>query len=181
MTVDLPIVVDEHLSLVLADDSVAEAYRDLVLGDLDRLRPWEELARPGLTTDDVRAYLTPGLTGWAEGTGVPTAIVLDGQVVGALAARITPATAKAELGYWSASSAGGRGVMTRAVEALVAALFADGLFRVELRTAADNRPSRAVAERLGFTLEGTLRQAYLIDGVRHDLCVYARLATDVSG
>ncbi len=181
MTVHLPIIVDEHLSLVLADDSVAEAYRDLELGDLDHLRPWEELARPGLTTDDVRAYLTPGLTGWAEGTGVPTAIVLDGQVVGALAARITPTTAKAEVGYWSASSAGGRGVMTRAVEALVAALFADGLFRVELRTAADNRPSRAVAERLGFTLEGTLRQAYLIDGVRHDLCVYGRLASAPAG
>jgi ribosomal-protein-serine acetyltransferase len=178
VTVRLPIVVDEHLSLVLADDSVAEVYRDLVRGDLDHLRPWEELARPGLSLEDVRAYLTPGLTGWAEGTGVPTAIVLDGQVVGALAARITPATAKAEVGYWLASTAGGHGVMTRSVGALVAALFADGLFRVELRTAADNRPSRAVAERLGFTLEGTLRQAYLIDGVRHDLCVYARLASD---
>ena len=178
MTVRLPIVVDDHVSLVLADDSVAEAYRDLVLADLDHLRPWEELARPDLTTEDVLAYLTPGLTGWADGTGVPTAIVLDGQVVGALAARITPATAKAEIGYWLASSAGGRGVMTRAVEALLDALFDEGVFRVELRTAADNLPSRAVAERLGFTLEGTLRQAYPIEGARHDLSVYARLAPD---
>lgn len=178
MTVRLPIVVDEHVTLVLADDSVAETYRDLVLDDLDHLRPWEELARPGLTVDDVRAYLTPGLTGWTEGTGVPTAIVLDGAVVGALAARIAPATAKAEVGYWLASRAGGRGVMTRAVRVLVAELFADGVHRVEIRTAADNQPSRAVAERLGFTLEGTLREAYPIDGVRHDLCVYARLATD---
>ncbi|MFJ4296133.1 GNAT family N-acetyltransferase [Curtobacterium sp. NPDC089689] len=178
MTVRLPIVVDDHVSLVLADDSVAEAYRDLVLADLDHLRPWEELARPDLTTEDVLTYLTPGLTGWAEGTGVPTAIVLDGAVVGALVARITPATAKAEVGYWLASGAAGRGVMTRAVEALLDALFDDGVFRVELRTAADNLPSRAVAERLGFTLEGTLRQAYPIEGVRHDLCVYARLATD---
>lgn len=181
MSVRLPIVVDEHVSLVLADDSVAEAYRELVLADLDHLRPWEELARPELTTEDVLAYLAPGLTGWAEGTGVPTAIVLDGQVVGTLAARITPATAKAEVGYWLASSAGGHGVMTSSVGALVDALFADGVFRVELRTAADNQPSRAVAERLGFTLEGTLRQAYPIEGVRHDLCVYARLATDPVG
>lgn len=178
MTVRLPIVVDDHVSLVLADDSVAEAYRDLVLADLDHLRPWEELARPGLSVEDVRAHLTPGLQGWADGTGVPTAVVLDGAVVGALAARITPATAKAEVGYWLSSRAGGNGVMTRAVAALLDALFADGVFRVELRTAADNLPSRAVAERLGFMLEGTLRQAYPIEGVRHDLCVYAALATD---
>ncbi|GAB3466475.1 GNAT family protein [Kineococcus endophyticus] len=51
--------------------------------------------------------------------------------------------------------------MTRAVAALVRHLHEDrGLVRVEIRTAVGVARSRAVAERLGFVLEGVLRAGH---------------------
>src|SRR5438128_3125971 len=62
------------------------------------------------------------------------------------------------IGYWLAEDAQGRGTVTLAVAALVSHAFGEWqLHRVEIRAAPDNARSRAVAERLGFTEEGELR------------------------
>ena len=53
-----------------------------------------------------------------------------------------------------------------------------GLARVELRIAADNSASIAVAERCGFVYEGTLRSLYFKDGLRADTAIYSRLPDD---
>lgn len=175
----LPLRVDADVELVLLDHSRVDTIHALVLSSLDHLRPWEEIARPDLTRDEVVDYVRAGEDTWAQGRAVPAAILYRGEVAGVVGARIAREAGRAEVGYWLASAYLGRGIMTRAVRTVVRTLFDDeGLHRVELRTAADNQPSRAVADRLGFTLEGTLRETYPIDGVRHDLCVYGLLRTD---
>ncbi len=68
--------------------------------------------------------------------------------------------------------------------AAVAALVDDGfdryrLVRVEIRADVENRASRAVAERLGFQLEGVLRQSYRVLDERYsDDAVYSLLASE---
>ena len=49
------------------------------------------------------------------------------------------------------------------------------LHRVEWRCAPGNEPSRAIPRRLGFTHEGTLRQAWRVREELHDLEVWALL------
>lgn len=171
--------VDDDIELALLDQQHTDAVHALVLASLDHLHPWEEIARPGLTRAEVAEYVRAGEDAWAQGSAIPAVVVHRGEVVGVVGARITREAGRAEVGYWLGAASVGRGIMTRAVRALVQTMFDDeGLHRVELRTAADNQPSRALAERLGFTLEGVLREAYPIGGVRHDLCVYGRLRTD---
>jgi ribosomal-protein-serine acetyltransferase len=168
--------VDDDIELVLLDHHHTDAIHALVLSSLDHLRPWEEIARPDLTREETLEYVTAGQRSWAEGR----AVVYRGEIAGVVGARITREVDKAEIGYWLGSAYQGLGIMTRSVRAVVQTLFEDeGMHRVELRTAADNLRSRALAERLGFTLEGTLREAYPIDGVRHDLCIYGRLRPDL--
>jgi RimJ/RimL family protein N-acetyltransferase len=53
-----------------------------------------------------------------------------------------------------------------------------GLHRAEWRCRADNARSSAVAERLGMTLEGVLREAWLANGVFHDKQVWSILADE---
>jgi hypothetical protein len=48
-----------------------------------------------------------------------------------------------------------------------------GIRRVEIRAAADNTRSRAVAERLGLTYEGILRRGLAIGDTVHDITLYA--------
>ena len=82
-----------------------------------------------------------------------------------------------EIGYWLRRSAEGRGYMREAVAVLTRLAF-DTLSanRVEIRMDPRNVRSRNVAERLGFILEGTLRNSLLdSDGVPRDQHVFALL------
>lgn len=72
--------------------------------------------------------------------------------------------------------------MTAAVRALVDhALGVEQLNRVEIRAAVDNARSRAIPTRLGFTHEGTLREAEWLHGHPLDHAVYAILAAQWPG
>jgi len=53
-----------------------------------------------------------------------------------------------------------------------------GLHRVELRTNPTNTRSRSVAQRLGFTQEGVLREAAAFPDERRDDVVYGLLARE---
>jgi RimJ/RimL family protein N-acetyltransferase len=66
-----------------------------------------------------------------------------------------------EIGYWIRTSASGHGYVTEAVQVLTRFAF-DHLqaSRVGIGLEARNARSRAVPERLGFTLEGCLRNAH---------------------
>jgi RimJ/RimL family protein N-acetyltransferase len=86
----------------------------------------------------------------------------------------------AEMGYWVAVGARGRGVAATAVRALTDWSFtALGLARVQLFHAVENPASCRVAEKAGYRLEGTVRQSYRYgDGLLHDEHLHGRLATD---
>jgi RimJ/RimL family protein N-acetyltransferase len=91
--------------------------------------------------------------------------------------RIDWSVPRVEIGYWRRSGEGGRGVISEAVRALARFAFdALGAQRVEVRMSSDNRRSRAVAERCGFTLEGVLRRdSRDVRGQPRDTAVYARV------
>jgi RimJ/RimL family protein N-acetyltransferase len=85
-----------------------------------------------------------------------------------------------ELGYWVRASAQGQGYVTEAVGSVTAyALEQLHAQRVEIRCEASNDRSAAVARRLGFRLEGHLRNiARQADGTLIDELIYALIPTD---
>ena len=117
-----------------------------------------------------------------RGEALEGAIVLDGRIAGCAGFPvIDPVARAAMMGYWVAAEHQGRGLVTRAAKALIEHAFADlGLHRVEIRAATENVRSRAIPERLGFTQEGVLREAELVNGRYQDLAVYGLLASDRS-
>ena len=95
---------------------------------------------------------------------------------------VDPRTRTGEIGYWIAEGAQGRGLVTKGCRAIMRHGFEDlGLRRLELKCAATNTRSAAVAGRLGFTLEGRLRRAEPVGDRWDDLLLYGLLAdeTDV--
>lgn len=115
-----------------------------------------------------------------ENNGLNTAITVHGRLAGmAGVGQIDWANRSTEIGYWLAAEHQGRGIMTAAVAAHLEHLFgALGLNRVTIKAATGNARSRAIAERLGFTLEGVEREAEWIGTRVHDLARYAILAVD---
>ncbi|WP_226673923.1 GNAT family N-acetyltransferase [Rossellomorea aquimaris] len=88
---------------------------------------------------------------------------------------------KFEIGYWIDTKMSGNGYMAEAVGKLTEfALTELGGKRVEIRCEFTNHKSRAVPERLGYELEGILRNEDLsVDGKRlTDTCVYGKIAAE---
>lgn len=85
---------------------------------------------------------------------------------------------KFEIGYWIDSRYSGKGYMTEAVEGIANFAFNQlQANRVEIRVCTKNIRSRAIAERLGFQLEGILRKdSYDAYGEElRDTCVYSKV------
>lgn len=85
----------------------------------------------------------------------------------------------AELAYWVRSEAEGKGYVSEAVTGLEQYLFGRGFHRVEIRCDTLNVASKKVAERCGYTLDGTLRQHMKRrDGTYRDSYVFGKLAQE---
>lgn len=86
----------------------------------------------------------------------------------------------AEVGYWVAAPARGKGYATEAARAMAEYAFRVGLLRVELLAATGNLPSQRVAVNAGFTREGVLRQARPIPGGRADMVIFGLLPGELA-
>ena len=81
----------------------------------------------------------------------------------------------AQVGYWLAASARGRGYATRALVLLTRWLFELGAARVFMTIVAGNEASVEVARRAGFVYEGTMRSHGVWQGQRCDVMWFAAL------
>ena len=150
----------------------ADALQPLIEANRERLEPWMWWAEAS-TVEKTRAFIE---TAEAEGRLDPLGIVVDGRLVGVMGAMAERFTRNHEIGYWIASSHEGRGLVTRACETLIGHLFTGtGCHRIKITAATPNARSRAIPERLGFTHEGTLREAHHNALGYHDVEVYGLL------
>ena len=94
--------------------------------------------------------------------------------------RVVWSIPKFEIGYWIRQSCRDKGYVTEAVEEIARFAFDRlGVKRVEIRTSARNIKSWRVAERLGFTLEGVLRNDERhADGSLRDTKIYSKIAQE---
>ncbi|MET9774636.1 GNAT family N-acetyltransferase [Streptomyces sp. NPDC006367] len=125
------------------------------------------------------------IAGWTErwdaGTAYAFAVVdAGGGVLGNVAVgRVDRRHATGWVSYWTTPAARGRGVASQACGALARWAFDDaGLFRLELGHRVNNPASCRVAAAAGFAVEELQRQRLEYDGVRHDVELHARLASD---
>ena len=104
----------------------------------------------------------------------------DASLLGVISLRhLDPEHGCGELSYWLATSAHGHGYATEAAGAVVQHAFVDRhLNRVEAYQMVRNTASQRVLSRLGFRLEGVLRERVIKWGVREDVQLWAKLRSD---
>jgi len=155
-----------------------------LLAHLDRGREFigRHVGLPDGITDlaSSRAFLQRYAEKAAADTGRVYGIWADGKLVGGVLFRTMDLEmGNAEAGCWLEPSAVGRGLVTRAARAIIDwAVEERGIHRVEWFVSVANHASIAVAERLGMTKEGVLRQYYPHRGVRHDMELWSVLAPE---
>jgi RimJ/RimL family protein N-acetyltransferase len=120
---------------------------------------WTSVPSP-YTREDAERFLAIAATEAANGEGVALAVTDRGdRLIGTIGLmEVDRERGSAEIGYWTAAAARGRGTATRAV--LLVRDWARrelGLSELEILPHRDNRPSQLVAERAGFAATGEIR------------------------
>lgn len=176
-----PLSIDDGVVLRAVEIDDAAQLAALVQANRAHLAPFlSDLVEEVTDAITARAHLERVVGDRGRGTLLEMHIVEHGVLCGAVRLRnLDWHHRSANIGYLIAASHGGRGLVTRVVTRFVAWTFAElRLHRIELRCARGNAASTAVARRLGFTLEGTLRDGERLGDGHTDILVYSRLATD---
>lgn len=140
--------------------AVAEGAR----ASFEELDPWMPWASVDYRTDDALS--------WIDSDEETSFLIVDpaGKIVGTCGLNaFDQLNRRANLGYWVHSDHTGRGVASEAARLVAShALTELGLLRLEVVLSVHNLGSRRVAERIGATHEGTLRNRLLLKGISHD-------------
>ena len=154
-------------------DAVFAACQDV------EIQRWTTVPSP-YSQADAEGYVTEvASAAWEHGGAVFAVIeATTGELAGSIGAH-GMSDGVAYVGYWTAPTARGRGLTSEALRTLTGWFFREGgAARVELVVEPANVGSVRVAEAAGFTLEGLLRQRFVLRGRRADVAMYSMLASD---
>ncbi|MFJ8577120.1 GNAT family N-acetyltransferase [Micromonospora sp. NPDC093277] len=143
-------------------DAVHRACQD---PDIQR---WTRVPRPYLPEHALGFVAEISPAAWADGSGAPFAVcdATTGELLASCGLiSVDRGLESAEIGYWTAPWARGRGVAVRATRAVARWAFdVAKLRRLIWQAKIGNHASRLVALRAGFRIEGELRLAEATDG-----------------
>jgi len=172
--VDIERLSSRHVDAALqaAHESVADVF------------PWMEWCRPGLERSEIASMVAALECLWDKGEAYAFAVVdsATGEFLGsATLNRIDQANRVANLNYWIRSSRNGRGIATQASR-LVCRYGIErlGLERIGILVAEGNAASQRVAEKLGATQEGILRNAMRLHDRQVDATQYSLVPVDLA-
>lgn len=165
--IDLRLLEERHAPIVYAR----------IDRDRDYLRQWLPFIDATVAEDDTLAFIRASLEQFSSNEGFAAGIWNGNEFIGVIGTRrIDWLNRKVEVGYWMGREFQGRGIMTDACRVVVNYLLTElELNRVEIQCATRNFKSAAIPRRLNFTLEGTRREAEVVNGTFHDLHLFAML------
>ncbi len=177
-TVRIPI--DEDTELRAIDEKDAPDVFALTEANRQYLRQWLPWVDGTRSVKDTHAFIRTINIQRINNGSFGCVILYKRRVVGTISFHLIDWTnRRVEIGYWLGAEFQGKGLMTKACKAMVAYAFDEwSLNKVEIRCATGNAQSCAIPQRLGFTLEGVLRQSEWLYDHFVDLKVFGMLESE---
>jgi RimJ/RimL family protein N-acetyltransferase len=157
-----------------------KAVYEAIQASLNELKPWMPWAHNKQTEEDTEANMRDAHAKFLTREDLRLHLYQKdtGEFIGSSGLhRIKWDIPRFEIGYWIDTRHQGKGYMTEAAEAISNFAFKElNAKRVEIRCDAKNIRSKAIPERLGFRLDGILKNyAISADGKELvDECIYAK-------
>ncbi|RAL25882.1 GNAT family N-acetyltransferase [Thermoflavimicrobium daqui] len=154
-----------------------------IIESLEHLRPWMQWANRTPSLDETEINVRQAYCHFLERVDLRFHLFekRSKRFIGSSGLhRIDWSVPKFEIGYWCRKSEMGKGLITEGVRGLTVFAFEIlGAKRVEIRCDERNIRSRKVAERLGYQLEGILRNFRLaVDDHIENTCIYSMTPDD---
>ncbi|MBP2242816.1 RimJ/RimL family protein N-acetyltransferase [Cytobacillus eiseniae] len=170
----------ERLVIRMPRQGDGKAVYEAITASINDLKPWLPFAQKEQSVEDVEVNIREAHISFLKREDLRLLVFLKetGEFVASSGLhRIDWSVPKFEIGYWIDSRYSGKGYMTEAVKGITDIAFHElNARRVEIRCDEKNRKSRAIPERLGFTLEGVLINDDLSPDTNElrDTCIYAK-------
>lgn len=148
---------------------IVEEYRS----DIARWLPWADETN---SVEDELNFIKFAREETANYKALILTILMNDKPVGMLDLHnISEKNRRAEVGYWISNAVQGRGIMTESVKRLVDIAFnALNLHKITIIAESENIKSRAVAERLNFEYEATLKEHLIYKEDFKDFVLYSK-------
>jgi ribosomal-protein-serine acetyltransferase len=174
------IKIDHTTELRLLDERDAAPIYRLINANRSYLRAWLPWIDYTQSVEDERTFIRNVRIQYQNNHSFTCAIWHEGQITGTIGFHpFDWGNRKVEIGYWLGAQFQGKGLMTRACRAMIVYAFDElQLKKVEIRCATGNTASCAIPQRLGFTHEGTIRQAEWLYNYYVDLKLYGLLESE---
>lgn len=175
--------IDQNIALRLLEERHAQEVFTLLEQNRSHLQAELTWLTDQLSLDDAKVYIRAGLERFAANNGLRAGIWVQDNLAGMVSLHgLVWVDRKASLGYWLGASFQGQGLVTKACNVLINHAFSElKLNRLEIQCDSENDRSRKVAERLGFTQEGILRQSWCSGDRFMDQVVYGLLKSEWQG
>ena len=175
--------IDDHVELRLLEERHAGEVLSLLEQNRSHLQSELTWLNDQLSLNDAKEYIKAGLERFAASNGLRAGIWLQDDLAGIVSLhQVVWHDRKASLGYWLGASFQGHGLITKACRVLIRHSFTElKLNRLEIQCTTENERSRKVADRLGFTQEGILRQAWCSRDRFVDQVIYGLLVSEWKG
>ncbi|MUK88175.1 GNAT family N-acetyltransferase [Ornithinibacillus sp. L9] len=172
--------VDEEVSLRSLVDQDAVALFHIIDKSRYYLREWLPWVDENKTVANSREFIRHSQQLYEQRLGLNAGIFYKGMLAGIVGFNSFDWRNRIGfVGYWLDMEFQGHGIMTRAVSAITDYGFEQlQLNRMDIRAAYENKKSRAIPERLGYQIEGQIRQAEWLYDHFVDHVVYGMLAND---
>ena len=176
------IPIDDKILLRSFEVSDAQELFDTINASRKHLNPWLDWVSKTLKPEQSMHFIQKSLQKAHNQEGLDLALVYDGRIVGGIGMHNwAQDTKRAEIGYWICAEHEGKGIVAKSLSGFTGFLFEKiGLNKIEIHFVPANTRSARVAARLGFKIEGIIRQSVLRNGMPEDVVVAGLLKTETA-
>ena len=165
----------------ISEVNAAELF-EVVVKNYEHLRPFLYWVVPEYSLESAEEFIAQTNKAFAENTSRTFGIFFDEKIVGVIGfVNFNWSSQRTEIGYWIAKDFEGKGIITKSCKTLINYAFDElKMNRIEIRCACENVRSCNIPQRLGYKLEGVLRQFLWRHTRFYDMAIYGMLAEEWS-
>lgn len=150
------ILIDDQLSLRQVRLDEANRFFDIINNDREYLAKWLPFPAFTNTAQDSADFIASTAQKRIDGSEYGFGIILNDELVGHTSLMHINDDQDPEIGYWIASGASGKGIVTQTTNALTNYGFNElGLKKIIIKADPKNTGSNRIAEKLGYRMDRT--------------------------